>query len=77
MVIVWVSKHCAFFPYSRSADARYLAVSSQDGYCTLLEFEKDELGVMVPLSGLLLFPFSFVYGYDFVFMESWQRPSGG
>ncbi|KAL5982647.1 3-oxoacyl-[acyl-carrier-protein] synthase [Asimina triloba] len=27
-----------------SPDARYLAVSSRDGYCTLLEFENDELG---------------------------------
>ncbi|XP_021274320.1 chromatin assembly factor 1 subunit FAS2 [Herrania umbratica] len=27
-----------------SFDARYLALSSQDGYCTLVEFEKDELG---------------------------------
>ncbi|KAF4366318.1 hypothetical protein F8388_017472 [Cannabis sativa] len=27
-----------------SSDARYLALSSQDGYCTLVEFENDELG---------------------------------
>ncbi|KAJ7945256.1 Chromatin assembly factor 1 subunit like, partial [Quillaja saponaria] len=27
-----------------SPDARYLALSSQDGYCTLIEFENDELG---------------------------------
>ncbi|PON72470.1 Guanine nucleotide-binding protein, beta subunit [Parasponia andersonii] len=27
-----------------SSDARYLALSSQDNYCTLVEFENDELG---------------------------------
>ncbi|KAG9457244.1 hypothetical protein H6P81_001752 [Aristolochia fimbriata] len=30
-----------------SSDAKYLAMSSQDGYCTLLEFEDDELGTPV------------------------------
>lgn len=39
----------------RSPDGRYLALSSQDGYCTLLEFEHDELGSPVSLSGLLFF----------------------
>ncbi|TYK08523.1 chromatin assembly factor 1 subunit FAS2 isoform X1 [Cucumis melo var. makuwa] len=29
----------------RSTDAHYLALSSQDGYCTLVEFENDELGL--------------------------------
>ncbi|XXG60792.1 hypothetical protein AAC387_Pa04g2617 [Persea americana] len=33
-----------------SSDAKYLAVSSQDGYCTLLEFENNELGSRVSLS---------------------------
>uniref|UniRef100_A0A9I9CTB4 CAF1B/HIR1 beta-propeller domain-containing protein n=1 Tax=Cucumis melo TaxID=3656 RepID=A0A9I9CTB4_CUCME len=33
-----------------SADAHYLAVSSQDGYCTLVEFENDELGLPFALS---------------------------
>ncbi|CAK9162540.1 unnamed protein product [Ilex paraguariensis] len=33
-----------------SPAGRYLAVSSQDGYCTLVEFEDDELGSPVPLS---------------------------
>ncbi|KAK4585520.1 hypothetical protein RGQ29_022965 [Quercus rubra] len=33
-----------------SPDGRYLALSSQDGYCTLLEFEHDELGSPVSLS---------------------------
>lgn len=36
----------------RSSDARYLALSSQDGYCTLVEFENDELGAPI-LSGWL------------------------
>lgn len=33
-----------------SLDAKYLALSSQDGFCTLIEFEKDELGWPEPLS---------------------------
>ncbi|KAM3708650.1 hypothetical protein ACB098_02G113200 [Castanea mollissima] len=33
-----------------SPDGHYLALSSQDGYCTLLEFEHDELGSSVSLS---------------------------
>ncbi|KAH7520949.1 chromatin assembly factor 1 subunit FAS2 [Ziziphus jujuba] len=33
-----------------SSDARYLASSSQDGYCTLLEFDGDELGTPIVLS---------------------------
>ncbi|GAV87154.1 WD40 domain-containing protein [Cephalotus follicularis] len=35
-----------------SSDGRYLALSSQDGYCTLVEFEKDELGSPISLSGV-------------------------
>ncbi|KAK9055965.1 hypothetical protein SSX86_027052 [Deinandra increscens subsp. villosa] len=31
--------------------AKFLALSSQDGYCTLVEFENDELGAPVSLSG--------------------------
>ncbi|KAL6967105.1 3-oxoacyl-[acyl-carrier-protein] synthase [Sarracenia purpurea var. burkii] len=34
-----------------SPTAKYLALSSQDGYCTLVEFENDELGSPVSLSG--------------------------
>ncbi|KAL4355176.1 hypothetical protein GQ457_06G043140 [Hibiscus cannabinus] len=33
-----------------SHDASYLALSSQDGYCTLVEFEKDEVGLPISLS---------------------------
>lgn len=33
-----------------SSNANYLSLSSQDGYCTLIEFEKDELGSPMPLS---------------------------
>ncbi|XP_078432919.1 transducin/WD40 repeat-like superfamily protein isoform X2 [Wolffia australiana] len=38
-----------------SADARYLAVSSRDGFCTLLEFENNELGspVSSPVSSIV------------------------
>ncbi|XP_057416845.1 chromatin assembly factor 1 subunit FAS2 isoform X2 [Lotus japonicus] len=34
-----------------SPDARYLALSSQDGFCSLVEFENDELGSPFSLSG--------------------------
>ncbi|KAK9670581.1 hypothetical protein RND81_13G211100 [Saponaria officinalis] len=34
-----------------SPDGKFLALSSQDGYCTLVEFHNDELGSPVPLSG--------------------------
>ncbi|OMO98289.1 hypothetical protein COLO4_14025 [Corchorus olitorius] len=32
-----------------SYDAHYLALSSQDGYCTLIEFEKGDLGLPISL----------------------------
>ncbi|KAL1364718.1 hypothetical protein HN51_012861 [Arachis hypogaea] len=35
---------------SWSPDARYLALSSQDGFCSLVEFENDELGTPFSLS---------------------------
>lgn len=31
-----------------SPDGKYLALSSQDGYCTLVEFQSDELGSPIP-----------------------------
>ncbi|KNA08086.1 hypothetical protein SOVF_165860 [Spinacia oleracea] len=31
-----------------SPDGKYLAISSQDGYCTLVEFQSDELGSPIP-----------------------------
>lgn len=34
-----------------SPTGKYLALSSQDGYCTLLEFQNQELGLPIPLSG--------------------------
>ncbi|CAL0306657.1 unnamed protein product [Lupinus luteus] len=34
-----------------SSDARYLALSSQDGFSSLVEFENDELGSPFPISG--------------------------
>ncbi|KAL9229652.1 hypothetical protein vseg_005097 [Gypsophila vaccaria] len=34
-----------------SPNGNFLALSSQDGYCTLVEFHNDELGSPVPLSG--------------------------
>lgn len=51
----------------RSPEGHYLALSSQDGYCTLLEFEHDELGSPISLSGLASsFPFlSLLYQSSF------------
>ncbi|KAL3680911.1 hypothetical protein R1sor_023867 [Riccia sorocarpa] len=37
-----------------SGDGKFLAVSSQDGYCTLIAFDKDELGVPIPRDGLVV-----------------------
>ncbi|KAJ0040288.1 hypothetical protein Pint_27220 [Pistacia integerrima] len=44
--------YAAITDISWSPNARYLALSSQDGYCTLVEFENDELGSPISLSGL-------------------------
>ncbi|KAF5198893.1 Chromatin assembly factor 1 subunit fas2, partial [Thalictrum thalictroides] len=35
-----------------SSNAKYLALSSQDGYCTLVEFENDELGSPLPIKDM-------------------------
>ncbi|TYK00180.1 chromatin assembly factor 1 subunit FAS2 isoform X2 [Cucumis melo var. makuwa] len=43
--------YAAIIDVAWSADAHYLALSSQDGYCTLVEFENDELGLPFALSG--------------------------
>ena len=40
--------------FQRSHDGKYLAISSQDGYSTLVEFENGELGSPFLLSGLPL-----------------------
>ncbi|KAB2619838.1 hypothetical protein D8674_041344 [Pyrus ussuriensis x Pyrus communis] len=39
-----------YFLFKRSPDAHCLALSSQDGYCTLIEFENDELGSPIYLT---------------------------
>ncbi|KAG9454817.1 hypothetical protein H6P81_007721 [Aristolochia fimbriata] len=39
--------HAAVTDIAWSSDAKYLAMSSLDGYCTLSEFEDDELGTPV------------------------------
>ncbi|XP_044469281.1 chromatin assembly factor 1 subunit FAS2 isoform X2 [Mangifera indica] len=43
--------YAAITDISWSPNSQYLAVSSQDGYCTLVEFENDELGLPISLSG--------------------------
>jgi hypothetical protein len=43
----------------RSSDAKYLAVSSRDGYCTIIEFENEELGQPHILPGIYPFHCSF------------------
>lgn len=42
--------YAAITDISWSPSGKYLAVSSQDGYCTLVELESDELGLPVILS---------------------------
>ncbi|CAN6458484.1 unnamed protein product [Victoria cruziana] len=44
-----------------SSDAKFLALSSQDGYCTVLEFENDELGSPIPILGKLSFGIFFSF----------------
>lgn len=39
----------------RSPTGKYLALSSQDGYCSLVEFVDDELGSPICLSGIFKF----------------------
>ena len=43
----------------RSSDAKYMAVSSRDGYCTIIEFENEELGEPHILPGISPFRSSF------------------
>jgi len=43
----------------RSSDAKYLAASSRDGYCTIIEFENEELGELHILPGISPFCSSF------------------
>lgn len=50
LVIMAGLHYAAITDVAWSADAHYLALSSQDGYCTLVEFENDELGSPLALS---------------------------
>jgi hypothetical protein len=48
----------------RSSDAKYLALSSRDGYCTIIEFENEELGqphIIPGIFHLFVFLFSFLF----------------
>lgn len=58
--------------FERSPDGRYLALSSQDGYCTLLEFEHEELGSPVSLSGLLFLLFIYLFYHCLSFLHSFR-----
>lgn len=60
MVILLISFYFLFFWFGRSPDAKYLALSSQDGYCTLVEFDRDDLGSPFTISGLVVFLILFV-----------------
>jgi len=44
MMSFWERFNCSPYLFKRSPDAHYLAFSSQDGFCSLVEFENDELG---------------------------------
>jgi hypothetical protein len=48
---VWEGCTNALWSSGRSADGQYVAVSSQDGYCSLLAFSDAELGVQMPSNG--------------------------
>lgn len=50
IVIVAGVHYAAITDIAWSPAGNYLALSSQDGYCTLLEFENQELGSPMPLS---------------------------
>jgi hypothetical protein len=50
---VWEGCTNALWSFGRSADGQYVAVSSQDGYCSLLAFSDAELGVQMPSNGTL------------------------
>jgi len=43
-MVFWERFNCSPYLFNRSPDAHYLAFSSQDGFCSLVEFENDELG---------------------------------
>lgn len=51
----------------RSSDAKYLAVSSRDGYCTIIEFEDEELGQPHILPGI--YPFHSFFPYRYLFSQ--------
>ena len=46
------SRHI-IFGFFRSWDAKFLVVSSQDGFCTLVSFDNEELGCPMPSNGRL------------------------
>jgi hypothetical protein len=55
--LLWDSCTHVLWSFDRSADAQYVAVSSQDGYCSLFSFTDAELGVQMPCSGTFLINF--------------------
>ncbi|KAF8405848.1 hypothetical protein HHK36_007925 [Tetracentron sinense] len=54
IVILAGLHYAAITDIAWSPDAKYLALSSQDGYCTVVEFENDELGSPI-ISGLVVY----------------------
>ena len=50
-----------YFHFCRSSDAKYLALSSRDGYCTIIEFEDEELGQPHTISGICYYSFFYVF----------------
>jgi hypothetical protein len=57
IVVVAGLHYAAITDIAWSADAQYVAVSSQDGYCSLFSFTDAELGVQMPCSGTFLINF--------------------
>ncbi|XP_042058998.1 chromatin assembly factor 1 subunit FAS2 [Salvia splendens] len=50
IVIVAGVHYAAITDIAWSPSGNFLVLSSQDGYCTLLEFENQELGALIPIS---------------------------
>ncbi len=52
LICPWYIRSFTYNLSSRSSDAAYLMIASQDGYCSVVEFEPNELGVVLALAFL-------------------------
>lgn len=61
-----------FLFFDRSSDAKYLAVSSRDCFCTIIEFENEELGLPYNLSGISLSSIFLFFGCVYLNFVEWK-----